>query len=248
MIQLNWLTKKYWKNIAIENINLQINNWECFCLLWRNGAWKSTLIKILVWVIKPDIWQVLIDWIDLEKNPIKAKKKFSYISDIPYIYDKISWIDYLVFIWKLYWIENILLKDKIIKLSKLFDIENKIYEKTDEYSHWMRQKLLFCAALLTNPEYIILDEPTVWLDPQSQILIKTIIKNLTKDFWVWVLLSTHEFSLAKQIWDRIWIIHDSKIIQIIENNINLTIESLEQIFLNITGNIDQNFNSWIRQK
>jgi ABC-type multidrug transport system ATPase subunit len=110
----------------------------------------------------------------------------------------------------------------------------------------MKQKLIFCSAFLSNPDYIILDEPMVWLDPQSQKIVKDIIKDLTSNFGIKILLSTHQISTAKEISTKIWIIHNGELKTILNNNDKLKTEDIENEFLRITWDYKKDYIKRIR--
>lgn len=245
MIELKNLKKSYGSLVAVNDLNLTIWKWTCYALLWRNWAWKSTTIKMLVWLLSPDSWEILYDWVNISDKPEQIKNKFAYLPDIPYVYEKLTGIEFLNFIWKMYGIEKDVVYEKSLKFAKMFEIEDRLTMKTEEYSHWMRQKLLFSSALMVNPDYLILDEPMVWLDPQSQRLVKNILKDLSRNFEVTVFLSTHELSVAVEIADRIWIIHWGIIQEDIKNE-NISVATIEEKFLSITWNYESDYMEWIR--
>lgn len=238
MIKIKNLSKKFNNFIAVNNINIEIEKWICFWLLGRNWAWKSTTMKMMVWLIETSNWSIEYDWVNIETNPLEIKKKLAYIPDTPYIYNKLTWNDFLNFIWYSYWLDKFTIQSKWEKFLKLFDIFDMKHERIENYSHWMKQKLAFTAALMHNPEYLILDEPMVWLDVQSAKAIKEIIKHITKK-WVTVIITTHQISVAIEICDRIWIIHDWELKKILndKNDIN----NLEDIFLKTTWEIDNSY-------
>ena len=237
MIVFENLTKKYWKFTAVDNLNLQIKDWEVFGLLGRNWAGKTTTIKMLTWLLKPTKWKILFDWISIYEKPIQIKKQISYIADTPYVYEKLTGIEFLEFIWSLWWMTKKEVEKKSLPFIKLFNLEEVITKKSEEFSHWMRQKLVFTAALIHNPKYLIVDEPMVWLDPQSAKAVKKIFRILAQK-WSTVIITTHQLSVAQEVCDRIGIIHHWKLQALFEDKKDFE-NKLEDKFIQITGWYDE---------
>lgn len=233
MIEIRNISKKFGSFKAVDSLNLTIKSWECFGLLWRNWAWKTTTIKMLVWLLKPDSWDILFDGESIMLNWLKIKEKLAYIPDSPYLYDKLTWMDFLFFVGYSFGMKKDQIKDKISSYIQLFDLEEAINKKTEDYSHWMRQKLTFISALIHNPSYLIVDEPMVWLDPQSAKVVKDIIQIITKESWTSVILTTHQLHVAAQVCDRIWIIHWWKLQTMLEGKESFT-DNLEDEFIRLT--------------
>ncbi len=232
MIKINSLTKIFENNIAVNNLNLEIKDGEVFWLLGRNWAWKTTTIKMIVGLLQPTKGEILFDWKSINKDPIYIKKQIAYIPDTPYVYEKLTGEEFLIFIWSL---RNIPKKETIKRaepLIKLFNIEHVLNKKTEEYSHWMRQKLIFTASLIHKPKYLIVDEPMVWLDPQSAKAVKEIFKLLARK-WNTVILTTHQLWVAQQVCDRIWIIHQWKLKALFEDKSQFE-NQLEEKFIQAT--------------
>lgn len=232
MITINSITKNFENFKAVNNLNLTINSWECFWLLWRNWAWKTTTIKMIVWLLKPDNWTILFDGKNIYENTIEIKSNIAYIPDIPYVYDKLTWMEFIFFVWHMYWLDKPTISKRVQKFIEAFNLEDVINKKTEEYSHGMRQKLVFSASLVHQPKYLIIDEPMVWLDPQAAKIIKDILKKLAKQQWCTIILTTHQLYVAAEICDRVGIIHNWELLCLFENKNEFW--DLEEKFISLT--------------
>ncbi|MEW6679640.1 MAG: ABC transporter ATP-binding protein [bacterium] len=231
MIKLENLSKTFGNVRAVDNISLKIKEGEFFCLLGPNGAGKTTTLKLITGLLKPSGGKITIGGYDINKEPIAAKRLLGYIPDIPFLYDKLTPREFLSFIKDLYEVDNS--GDELLSLFEISDYKDTLIE---EFSHGMKQRICFCAMLLHNPSYIVIDEPMVGLDPKSIHLVKKILKERTK-MGAAVILSTHQLSLAEELSDRVSIIHKGKIIAegspLFLKDLQKK-ESLEEAFLEIT--------------
>jgi len=246
MIRTENLTKYFGKTCAVEDLNLDIPEGEVYCFLGPNAAGKTTTIKLLVGLLRPTKGKVFIGGYDMSGDYMAAKKLIGYIPDFPYLYEKLSGLEFMDFIAGLYNIGEEISKkisQEYLERFRIWEFRNHLIE---DYSHGMRQKLTFAACFLHEPRVIIVDEPMVGLDPYSAKLIKEILKEKATKEKVTVFLSTHTLSLAEEIADRIGIIDRSRLIA--EGPIDkLSPDSgikgkLEEAFLRITeedGNINK---------
>src|SRR5699024_10756118 len=148
---------------------------EIIGFIGPNGAGKTTTIKMITGILLPSQGQITINGIDIEKNPIVAKRNFTYVPDHPAIFDALKGIDYLNFIADTYEVSVEDRKKRIEKYTKDFQIEDALTQSINAYSHGMKQKLLISGALIPDPNLFILDEPMTGLDPQSARLLKDIM-------------------------------------------------------------------------
>ena len=206
MIELENLSKHFGKTKAVDQLNLAIKKGEFFCFLGPNGAGKTTTIKLICGLLKPSTGLIKIGEIDVRKEPILAKKILGYIPDQPYLYEKLTPTEFLRFIADLYGVA-----DDGQKLLELFEIAEHKNTLIEEFSHGMKQRIVFCATLIHSPEVIVIDEPMVGLDPKSVHLVKRILKEKSKE-GVTIFLSTHTLSLAEELADRVGIIHKGRLI------------------------------------
>ena len=240
MIQIKNLSKSYNKNEKIiKNLNLKIEDGEIFGFLGPNGAGKTTTIKMITGILDIDEGDIEIDGYNISKNPIEAKKCFGYVPDSPDMFLKLKGIEYLDFIADIYDVGLDERKEKIEKLTKIFEIDDVLNDKIQSYSHGMRQKIIIVGSLLHNPKNWIIDEPMIGLDPKSTYELKKIMKEITSQNNC-VFFSTHILDVAEKLCDKIGIINNGKLIFV--GTINEMKEelkenkSLEELFMEIIKN------------
>lgn len=241
MIILQNVSKKFGELVAVDNLNLTILPGEFFGFLGPNGAGKTTTIKMIAGLYTPTSGKISIDKYDIQKNPIEAKHLIGYIPDEPFLYDKLTGLEYLYFSGGLYRIEKRILKKRIDELIERLELGEWINKLTEEYSRGMRQRIAIASALLHNPKVIVIDEPIVGLDPLSTKIVKDILKERA-NAGTTIFMSTHLLSIAEELCDRIAIIKNGKIIfeikakdfQTIKENYN---GKLEQLFLELTKDL-----------
>ncbi len=217
MLQLKNLSKKFGTFQAVNNLNLQVNSGEFFGFLGPNGAGKTTTIKMICGLLSPSEGSVLIDGLDIQKNPVEAKRIIGYIPDQPYLYDRLTGREFLFFAGGLYGIPTKELKKIIEQVTEELKISEWIDRRTEEYSQGMKQRVSIASALLHNPKFLLVDEPMVGLDPQSAKLVKDILKQKAQQGTA-IIMSTHSLNVAEEICSRIGIIKDGALI--FDNDLN----------------------------
>jgi len=238
MIKIQNLSKCFGELAAVDALSLEIPQGEFFAFLGPNGAGKTTTIKLLTGLLKPTGGTATICGYDVQNDYTQAKALISYIPDFPFLYDKLSGREFLEFVSGLYpGPDNNRRQSMIGDLLHQFNLERQQDHLIEHYSHGMRQKLVFAAALLHEPRVMIIDEPMVGLDPYSSRLVKDILRRKAKE-GVTIFLSTHTLSVAEEVADRIGIIDKGKLVAI--GTLGQLSESsgikgkLEDIFLRIT--------------
>ncbi len=240
MIKIENVTKSYVKGKkSVDNLNLEIKDGEIFGFLGPNGAGKTTTIKMITGILNPDEGDILIDGKSIEKEPLEAKKRFGFVPDSPDMFLKLKGIEYLNFLAEIYEIPVELKKERIEKLTKKFEIYNNLNEQIESYSHGMRQKIVICGALLSNPKNWILDEPMTGLDPKSAFDLKEMMREHSRNGNT-VFFSTHVLEVAEKLCDRVGIINHGKLVFVgtleeMKSKFNEN-TSLENLFLEITEN------------
>jgi len=238
MIELKDLTKKYVDFTAVNNLNLSIQKGEIFGFIGPNGAGKTTTIKMLSGVLEPTSGSIMIAGISMKDHPEKAKSKIGFIPDRPYLYEKLTGMEFLKFVADLYGVDSNIFSEKAGQHLKMFSLLDWSNELIESYSHGMKQRLIMAAALLHDPEVIIVDEPMVGLDPVAIMMVKDLFQNLAKQ-GVTVFMSTHTLKIAEDICDRIGIIHKGHLIatgttEDLQREAQISDADLEQVFLNLT--------------
>ena len=239
MIKLKEITKNFGEFQAVENLNLTVNKGEIFGFLGPNGAGKTTTIKMIAGVLLPSAGTITIGGIDMQKQPEAAKRKIGFIPDRPYLYEKLTGMEFLKFTADLYGVPHDIYRERAQKNLELFSLTDWSDELIESYSHGMKQRLIMSAALLHDPEIIIVDDPMVGLDPAAIIMVKELFQRLAYN-GVSVFMSTHTLTIAEDTCDRIGIIHRGRLIASgttadLQRAANVTDADLEKVFLNLTN-------------
>ena len=228
MITIENLTKFYGSNRAVNNISFTINDNEILGFLGPNGAGKSTTMNMIAGYLPMSSGSVTICGTDITKDPVKAKQNIGYLPEIPPVYPDMRVKEYLSFCAGLKRIPSDKRKkeiDRVSDLLKITDVRDKLIKNL---SKGYKQRVGFAQALLGNPKFLILDEPTVGLDPNQVMEVRSIIKDLKRDHSV--IFSSHILSEVQAVCDRVVIINKGDI------KAMDTIENLEKSY---TGNIIQ---------
>ena len=168
MIEIKNVTKIYnGEKKAVDNISFIVNNGEIFAFIGHNGAGKTTTIKSIVGILNFEEGDILINGKSIKKSPIECKKQMAYVPDNPDLYENMKAIDFINFICDMYEISKEVREENINKYAKMFEMQEKLDDYISSFSHGMKQKIALIAALVHNPEVLIMDEPFVGLDPKA---------------------------------------------------------------------------------
>ena len=211
MISIQSLVKKFGDKTAVNDLSLDVPEGEFFAFLGPNGAGKTTTIKAMTGLLLPTSGDVTINGISILTDTVHAKQYLSYIPDQAFLYDKLTGREFLQFVGRLYGIDAKTCGRRIEQFLTLFGAADYADHLTESYSHGMKQKIVFAAALLHDPKVIILDEPMVGLDPKSSRLVKDVLRERAAS-GVTIFMSTHTLSVAEEVADRIGIIREGKLI------------------------------------
>ena len=239
MIELKELTKKYGDFQAVNNLNLSVKKGEVFGFIGPNGAGKTTTIKMMGGILAPTDGTVTIAGINMQKEPENAKSKIGFIPDRPYLYEKLTGMEFLKFTADLYGVSAAAFQSRAFKILKKFSLDDWAQALIESYSHGMKQRLIMSAALLHEPQVIIVDEPMVGLDPAAIIMVKGLFRSLAAD-GVTIFMSTHTLKFAEDTCDRIGVINRGRLIamgttQELQREANVSEADLERVFLNLTS-------------
>ena len=238
LIQTQDLVKRFGEKMAVDQVTFQVAAGEVFGFLGPNGAGKTTTIKMIVGLLQPTSGSVEVAGFDLQEQPLHAKAVCGYLPDTPNLYPKLSARELLRFVGDLYEINQEQIERRSQELLNLFELADAADDPIDTYSHGMQQKTALASALIHDPQVLVMDEPTVGLDPRSARLIKDILRQLAERGAA-IFLSTHILEIAERMCDRIGIIDDGQLIAVGTmqelRGIGKEETSLEDIFLNLTG-------------
>jgi ABC-2 type transport system ATP-binding protein len=212
MIDLIGLTKIFKGLKAVDDVNLGIRPGVIYGFLGPNGAGKTTTIKMMAGVLLPTSGRIIIDGMDISVKPSEVKRIIGFIPDRPFLYEKLSGIEFLRFLAGLYNLDHSSSLDgRLMNLLDLFDLSHWKDELIESYSHGMKQRLVMCAALLHDPKVLIVDEPMVGLDPRGARLVKDIFMDLALEGKT-IFMSTHSLDVAQEVCQEVAIIQTGRII------------------------------------
>ena len=237
MIEVKNVTKKYGKVVAVDNISFTIQDGEIIGLLGPNGAGKSTTMNMITGYIEPTEGTIIVDNYDMSKKPKKAKKEIGYMPEGVPLYTDMTvkeFITYMAEIKKINKKERKEKVEKIIEETGLKEVENKI---TKNLSRGYKQRVSLAGELVGEPKILILDEPTVGLDPKQITEIRKLIKDLGKKHTV--ILSSHILSEVSQICQKVIIINKGKIVAIdTPENLENKVSNKNSLYVTVedTGN------------
>ncbi len=238
MIQATQLTKHFGEKLAVAPLDLDIPEGTFFCFLGPNGAGKTTTIKMMTGLLRPSGGTVSIGGINVQEDPVAAKRCMGYVPDHPFLYDKLTGREFMRFVAGLYQIPESYYQVHCEKLLEMFEIAHVGDQLVEDYSHGMRQKLSFASCFLHDPKVVIVDEPWVGLDPKNIRFVKDFLKEKTRNEGLTVFMSTHTLSIAEEIADKIGIINQGKLLEMgTVAEIKALHEnpgSLEDVFLTLT--------------
>jgi ABC-2 type transport system ATP-binding protein len=211
MIELDNVTKRYGLKTAVNGLSLTVEAGELFAFLGPNGAGKTTTIKLMCGLLFPTSGRIRVGGFDLATDGDRARQLLSYVPDQPYLYEKLTGREFLQFIADMYGMSKEARQSRLDEMIALFDLDEFIDDLSERYSHGMRQRTVFAGALLHEPRVLIVDEPTVGLDPRSVRLLKDLLRR-EADRGTTVFLSTHSLDVAEQLADRIGIVEHGRLI------------------------------------
>ncbi len=251
MLSVSSVTKKYGSFTAVDDISFDVKKGEIFGFLGPNGAGKTTTIKMLTGLLKPSSGSISIGGVNIlesEENFRRVRRVMGYVPDSPHVYEKLSGWEFLKFVSNIFCFDWNTARERASEYLRRFGILKNADSMIETYSHGMRQKLVFTSALIHDPEFIIVDEPMIGLDPKNVKVVKEIFREIAARGGT-VFLSTHTLSVAEELCSRVAIIFHGKIIALdsvdnLKNNIethfknNAAGKTLEEVFLTITEESD----------
>ena len=234
MIEIKNVVKKYGKKVALKDISFNVEDGEIFAFIGHNGAGKTTLIKSIVGIHDFDEGDILINGKSIKTDPLACKKEIAYVPDNPELYENLSAIEYINFICDMYEIDQETRSENINKYAKMFEIEDKLNDTIDSFSHGMKQKVALISALAHNPKILIMDEPFVGLDPKAVFDIKEVLNEMIKDGKS-VFFSTHILDVAEKLCSRVAIIKKGELVKVGTMKEVKGDKSLENVFMELEG-------------
>jgi len=243
MIETRDLTKKFGSLTAADHVSFNVKRGEILGLLGPNGAGKTTTIRMLATLLKPTEGTASIGGFDVVKNDNEVRNLLGLVSEKIIMYDRLTARENLWFFGRLYDIPEEVLKRRIDELLGLVQLSNWKSSQVGTFSSGMRQRMNVIRALLNMPEVLLLDEPTLGLDPQSSVEVREFVKKINREKKTTIILTTHMMVEADMLCDRIGIIDHGKIVALdtssnlkkLVSGVNTTVMELE--ISNLTTNM-----------
>jgi len=241
-VEMKGIAKWYGKILAVDNVDLNIQQGEIFGLLGPNGSGKSTTLKMLLGLVQPEGGSVNVLGINVQEDPVAVKRQVGYVPESPRLYEFLTGIEYLDFIGDVYGMNAEEKKERINEYLKALQLEGREGDMISGYSEGMKQKVALISAFLHRPKLLILDEPLSGLDPRSARIVKDLLHEL-KAQGVTTIMSTHVLEIAQALCDRIAIMYQGRLLALgtmdeLRQRAMLPDSGLEDIFLKLTGTGD----------
>ena len=211
MIEFSSLTMRFGELVAVNDLSLKVEQGEFFAYLGPNGAGKTTTIKMLTGLLKPYQGTVKICGIDIQQEPEKAKSKLGYVPDVAIFYEKLNALEFMDFTADIFGVDPEKARRETGELFDKFGLNSYARELIETLSHGTRQRLAIAAALMHDPEVVIIDEPMVGLDPIHAKIVKDELKERSSRGTT-VFLSTHQLYIAEELADRVGILNGGKMV------------------------------------
>ncbi len=212
MIQLDRITKHYGSYLAVDNLSFHIGEGEIVAFIGPNGAGKTTTMRILTGYLPPDMGEVRVNGVDMYDEPERVKAEIGYLPENPPLYPELTVSEYLIFVARLKKVPKNLISKRVEEALEMTDLKERRNTMIRYLSKGLKQRTGIAQAIINHPKVLILDEPTVGLDPKQVMDIRSLVQNLAKDQKRTVLLSTHILAEAAAICEKAIIINDGKIV------------------------------------
>jgi ABC-2 type transport system ATP-binding protein len=239
MIEIERVTRKYGKKTAVSDLSLRVDSGEVFAFLGPNGAGKTTTIKMMVGLLQPTSGALRICGHDVVTAHRQASGCIGYVPDEPHLYDKLTGRETLEFVAQMYGQSRNEMQKNVAEQISTFELGEFVDQLTENYSHGMKQRTVFAAALVHHPPVLIVDEPMVGLDPRSMRLVKDLLRDEARR-GVTVFMSTHTLAIAEEIADRIGIVDHGRVLFLgtvaeLRDHLADHDKTLEHLFLRLTS-------------
>ena len=211
MLELKGITKKYSGFAVVKDVSFSVRPGEVLGYLGPNGAGKTTTIKMLAGLVEPTRGEILFEGRAVGSDLIGYKKRLGYIPEQSEIYPHLSAYDYLRMVGRLRGLDESVLRDRVLAFLRIFDLDQDKHAPISSYSKGMRQKVLISAALLHDPDILLLDEPLSGLDVTTALVIRDLIRRLAAERKV-IIYSSHVLEVTEKICTKVIILHKGSIV------------------------------------
>lgn len=236
MLKLSQLSKRYDQHIAVHSLSITIPAGQIWGFLGVNGAGKSTTMKMIAGLLSPSEGSIEVNGINVHTRPLEAKKIIGYVPDRPYLYERLSAAEYLYFVGRLYGVPEHEIESRTERWLAEFELLDKRGHLIESFSHGMKQRLVMASVFLHEPQFLIVDEPMVGLDPRGARRLKSLLQRERDQRGLTVLLSTHTLGDAEELCDHILLIHQGELLaQGSADDLRAKEgEALEEVFIRLT--------------
>ena len=234
---------KYYSGIpAVKGVNFTVKSGEVLGLLGPNGSGKSTTVSMITSLLEPTTGQLLLDGEPVNRAPIQYKAKIGYVPEEAHLYTYLTGPEYLELVGQLRGIAREPLQEKISRFIRIFGLEDDQYAQMSAYSKGMRQKILISAALLHDPDIVVLDEPNSGLDVTSSLVLRSLVQELAAAGKM-IIYSSHVLEIVEKVATDVLILHDSKVVahdSVTRLRDLMALPSLEDVFKKVVVAADVN--------
>jgi ABC-2 type transport system ATP-binding protein len=242
MIEFDGVRRSFGRNVAVDSLCLSLRRGELFALLGRNGAGKTTTIKLLVGLLRPERGRVRIHGLEADKATVDTNRFIGYVPDEPHLYDKLTGREFLQFVAEMYGMDGEAVSAALAAQIEQFQLAEFVDQLAESYSHGMKQRTVFAAALIHDPPILVVDEPMVGLDPHSSRLVKDLMRRRAQA-GACILMSTHTLSAAEEVADRIGVMHEGRLLfdgtlDELRGRVAGDEQSLEDLYLSLVQEIE----------
>ena len=239
MIEFDHVSRNYGSKTAVSDLSLAIPRGELFALLGPNGAGKTTTIRMLVGLLQPSRGAIRVCGHDVVKEPRAAHLRLGYVPDEPTLYEKLTGREFLWFIADMFGMPRHAAAPRIDREIGHFELGEFADDLAESYSLGMKQRLVFAASLLHDPDVLVLDEPMVGLDPRSVRIVKDLLAARVREGMT-VFMSTHTLAMAEEMADRVGIVVQGRLrflgtVPELREQMALETTSLERLYLEVTS-------------
>jgi ABC-2 type transport system ATP-binding protein len=242
MLEARNLGKFYSGIPAVKGVTFTVKPGEILGLLGPNGSGKSTTVSMITSLLEPTVGQVVLDGEPINTAPLEYKAKIGYVPEEAFLYTYLTGPEYLELVGQLRGIGPHLLRQKIDAFMRIFGLEDDRYSQMSAYSKGMRQKILISAALLHDPDIIVLDEPNSGLDVTSSLVLRSLVQELAAAGKM-IIYSSHVLEIVERVATDVLILHDSKVVahdSVTRLRELMALPSLEDVFKKVVIASDVN--------
>ena len=245
MLEARALTKRYGALLAVDGISFTVNRGEVLGYLGPNGSGKSTTVNMIVGLLQPGSGTISLNGVNQANDAVGYKERIGYVPEEPFLYTHLTASEYLTLVGRLRGMTQDALDRKVTELLKLFLLWDARYSTMTAFSKGMRQRVLLAAALLHNPDLLVLDEPFSGLDVNASLLFRSLITMFAAQGRM-ILFSTHRFDMVEKVCTRAVILSKGRVVAerrmerstVVERVASVERESLEGLFHRVTGQQD----------